>query len=69
MVASLWLLVVLTIPDVQARNRPHTQDGEMHRGKKKKDGQGKTPFGSLSAIMQSPVYWQTGSDLLTTVNL
>ncbi|XP_068578427.1 extracellular matrix protein 2 isoform X4 [Cebidichthys violaceus] len=36
--ASLWLLVVVTI--AQARNRPHNQDGEIHRGKRKKDGPG-----------------------------
>ncbi|XP_070759155.1 extracellular matrix protein 2 [Enoplosus armatus] len=39
-VASLWLLVVLTVPYVQARNRPRNQDGETHRGKRKRDGQG-----------------------------
>lgn len=42
LVASLWLLVVLTVSDAQARNRPRNQDGEMRRGKRKRDGQGKT---------------------------
>ncbi|XP_040889589.1 extracellular matrix protein 2 isoform X2 [Toxotes jaculatrix] len=39
-VASLWLLVVLTIPDTLARNRPRNQDGETRRTKRKRDGQG-----------------------------
>ncbi|XP_041812089.1 extracellular matrix protein 2 isoform X2 [Chelmon rostratus] len=39
-VASLWLLVALTIPDTQARNRPRNQDGGSHRGKRKRDGHG-----------------------------
>ncbi|XP_026162385.1 extracellular matrix protein 2 isoform X2 [Mastacembelus armatus] len=39
-VASLWLLVVLTISDTQARNRPHNQDGETRQGKRKRDEQG-----------------------------
>ncbi|KAK2915441.1 hypothetical protein Q8A73_006035 [Channa argus] len=38
-VASLWLLVLLTIRDAEARNRSHNQDGETRKGKKK-DGQG-----------------------------
>lgn len=42
MVASLWLLVALTVSDTQARNRPHNQDGGMRRGRRKKDGHGKT---------------------------
>lgn len=41
-VASLWLVVALTITDAQARNKPRNQDGGNHRGKKKRDGQGKT---------------------------
>ncbi|KAG8007183.1 Extracellular matrix protein 2 [Nibea albiflora] len=39
-VASLWLLVALTVSDTQARNRPHNQDGGMRRGKRKRDGPG-----------------------------
>ncbi|XP_070848370.1 extracellular matrix protein 2 isoform X2 [Chaetodon trifascialis] len=39
-VASLWLLVALTIPDAQARNRPRNQDGGTRRGKRKRDGHG-----------------------------
>nr|XP_020466832.1 extracellular matrix protein 2 [Monopterus albus] len=39
-VASLWLLVVLTIPDAKARKGPHNQGGETRRGKRKRDGQG-----------------------------
>uniref|UniRef100_A0A3B4WXH0 Extracellular matrix protein 2 n=1 Tax=Seriola lalandi dorsalis TaxID=1841481 RepID=A0A3B4WXH0_SERLL len=39
-VANLWLLVVLTIPDTQARNRPHSQDGETRRGRRMRDGPG-----------------------------
>uniref|UniRef100_A0A3B4V7F4 Extracellular matrix protein 2 n=1 Tax=Seriola dumerili TaxID=41447 RepID=A0A3B4V7F4_SERDU len=39
-VANLWLLVVLTIPDTQARNRPYNQDGETRRGKRMRDGPG-----------------------------
>ncbi|XP_030586281.1 extracellular matrix protein 2 isoform X2 [Archocentrus centrarchus] len=39
-VASLWLLVALTIPDTQARNRPRNQNGEIRRGRRRKDGQG-----------------------------
>ncbi|KAE8298803.1 Extracellular matrix protein 2 Matrix glycoprotein SC1/ECM2 Precursor [Larimichthys crocea] len=39
-VASLWLLVALTVSDTQARNRPHNQDGGMRRGRRKKDGHG-----------------------------
>ncbi|XP_047438984.1 extracellular matrix protein 2 [Mugil cephalus] len=38
--ANLWLIVVLTIPDAQARNRPHIQDGENRHGKRKRDGKG-----------------------------
>ncbi|XP_069372817.1 extracellular matrix protein 2 isoform X2 [Paralichthys olivaceus] len=38
-VASVWLLVALNIPDTQARNRPR-KDGEIRRGKRKRDGQG-----------------------------
>ncbi|XP_045932504.1 extracellular matrix protein 2 isoform X4 [Micropterus dolomieu] len=37
-VASLWLLVVLTVPYAQARNRTRNQDGETR--KRKRDGQG-----------------------------
>ena len=35
--ASLWLLVALTIPDAEAGGRTQQQQ----RGKRKKDGQGK----------------------------
>ncbi|XP_070704214.1 extracellular matrix protein 2 [Pempheris klunzingeri] len=38
-VASLWLLVVLTASDTQVRTRPRNQDGETRRGKRKRDGQ------------------------------
>lgn len=41
-VASLWLLVALTIPDTQARNRPQDKDAETRRGKRKRDGHGRT---------------------------
>lgn len=41
-VASLWLLVVLTIPDAQGKFRVRNQDGEIRRGKRKRDGEGKT---------------------------
>ncbi|XP_029946790.1 extracellular matrix protein 2 [Salarias fasciatus] len=37
--ATVWLLVVLTAPDVQARDRPQGQRGENRRGKKKRNGQ------------------------------
>lgn len=40
MVASLWLLLVLTVSDAQTR-RPRNEDGEAHRGKRKKDRMGK----------------------------
>lgn len=41
--ASLWLLVVvMTIPDTEASNRPHGQDGGPRQVKRKRDGQGKT---------------------------
>ncbi|XP_073323516.1 extracellular matrix protein 2 [Pagrus major] len=45
-VASLWLVVTLTVPDAQARNRPRNQDA-TRRGKRRKDGhgQGKTKAG------------------------
>lgn len=51
-VAILWLLVVLTIPHAQARNKPHNQDGEVRKGKKK-DGQGKSLLhkGKSSLVM------------------
>lgn len=39
--AILWLLVVLTIPHAQAKNKPTNQDVETRKGKKK-DGQGKS---------------------------
>ncbi|XP_078105320.1 extracellular matrix protein 2 isoform X3 [Sander vitreus] len=39
-VASLWLLVVLTVSDAQAKIRHRNQDGEIRRGKRKRDGQG-----------------------------
>ncbi|XP_028431425.1 extracellular matrix protein 2 isoform X3 [Perca flavescens] len=39
-VASLWLLVVLTVSDDQAKIRHRNQDGEIRRGKRKRDGQG-----------------------------
>ncbi|XP_036957840.1 extracellular matrix protein 2 isoform X3 [Acanthopagrus latus] len=38
-VASLWLLVTLTVPDAQAKNRPRNEDG-TRRGKRRKDGYG-----------------------------
>ncbi|XP_028263083.1 extracellular matrix protein 2 isoform X1 [Parambassis ranga] len=38
--ASLWLLVVLTIPDAQARNKHRNHDGDNRREKRKRDGQG-----------------------------
>ncbi|XP_030276551.1 extracellular matrix protein 2 isoform X2 [Sparus aurata] len=38
-VASLWLLVTLSVPDAQAKNRPRNQDGNR-RGKRRKDGYG-----------------------------
>lgn len=45
MVASLWLLVALTIPDAEARNRPRNQNGEILRvRRRRKDGQGETFF-------------------------
>ncbi|XP_053298719.1 extracellular matrix protein 2 isoform X4 [Pleuronectes platessa] len=37
-VASLWLVVALTIPDTQARNL--RKDGEIRHGKRKRSGQG-----------------------------
>ncbi|XP_029358503.1 extracellular matrix protein 2 [Echeneis naucrates] len=40
LVGSLWLLVVLTVPNTQARNRPHNQDGEARQRMRKRDGQG-----------------------------
>ncbi|XP_031152664.1 extracellular matrix protein 2 isoform X5 [Sander lucioperca] len=39
-VASLWLLVVLTVSDAQAKIRHRNQNGEIRRGKRKRDGQG-----------------------------
>ncbi|KAM9409171.1 extracellular matrix protein 2 isoform 2-T2 [Pholidichthys leucotaenia] len=39
-VAGLWLLVVLTVPDAQAKTRPRNHDGETRRGKRRKDGRG-----------------------------
>lgn len=39
-VASLWLLVALTVPSVQARNRARNQDAGPHRGKRRRDGNG-----------------------------
>ncbi|XP_075881256.1 extracellular matrix protein 2 isoform X2 [Nelusetta ayraudi] len=39
-VASLWLLAALTVPSVQARNRPRTKDSAPHRGKRRRDGNG-----------------------------
>ncbi|XP_062271661.1 extracellular matrix protein 2 [Scomber scombrus] len=39
LVASLWLLLVLTVSDAQTR-RPRNQDGEARRGTRKKDGMG-----------------------------
>ncbi|KAM7401667.1 hypothetical protein PAMP_016963 [Pampus punctatissimus] len=39
-VASLWLLVVMAISDVQARSRPRGQDGVTRRGKRKREGTG-----------------------------
>ncbi|KAI3369759.1 hypothetical protein L3Q82_024586 [Scortum barcoo] len=39
-VASLWLLVALTVPDAQAKNKPHNQDAGARRGKRRRDGQG-----------------------------
>ncbi|XP_042262293.1 extracellular matrix protein 2 isoform X1 [Thunnus maccoyii] len=39
-VASLWLLVVLTVSDAQIRSRPRNQDEETPRGKRKRDGMG-----------------------------
>ncbi|XP_034020669.1 extracellular matrix protein 2 [Thalassophryne amazonica] len=40
LVAALWILVVLTVPDIQARNRPHKQDRLSRRAKRKRAGQG-----------------------------
>ncbi|XP_063329730.1 extracellular matrix protein 2 isoform X3 [Pelmatolapia mariae] len=52
-VASLWLLVALTIPDAEARNRPRNQNGEILRGRRRrKDGQG---FGRARAGRTRPL--------------
>ncbi|KAL3978560.1 nuclear receptor co-repressor 2 [Sarotherodon galilaeus] len=52
-VASLWLLVALTIPDAEARNRPRNQNGEILRGRRRrKDGQG---FGQARAGRTRPL--------------
>uniref|UniRef100_A0A3Q3CSR0 Extracellular matrix protein 2 n=1 Tax=Haplochromis burtoni TaxID=8153 RepID=A0A3Q3CSR0_HAPBU len=52
-VASLWLLVALTIPDAEARNRPRNQNGEILRvRRRRKDGQG---FGRARAGRTRPL--------------
>ncbi|XP_039860585.1 extracellular matrix protein 2 isoform X4 [Simochromis diagramma] len=52
-VASLWLLVALTIPDAEARNRPRNQNGEILRvRRRRKDGQG---FGQARAGRTRPL--------------
>ncbi|XP_034389801.1 extracellular matrix protein 2 [Cyclopterus lumpus] len=40
MAVSLWLLVVVTVSNAQAGNRPRNQDRDIRRGKRKRDGQG-----------------------------
>ncbi|KAF7646864.1 hypothetical protein LDENG_00181320 [Lucifuga dentata] len=40
LLAGLWLLVILTVPDATARNTPGNQDGGARRGKRKGAGQG-----------------------------
>ncbi|KAM3835987.1 extracellular matrix protein 2 [Diretmus argenteus] len=40
MVASLWMLVVLTLPDAQARTKLRNRDGETRRGKRRRAGPG-----------------------------
>lgn len=50
-VASLWLLVTLTVPDAQAKNRPRNEDG-TRRGKRRKDGYGETLCFFLLATVQ-----------------
>lgn len=50
-VASLWLLVTLSVPDAQAKNRPRNQDGNR-RGKRRKDGYGNTLCFFLLATVQ-----------------
>nr|XP_015813767.2 extracellular matrix protein 2 [Nothobranchius furzeri] len=43
---GLWLTVVLVVPDVQAGGRPPNPQGEEgHRGKRKRDGKGRTREG------------------------
>nr|XP_046236662.1 extracellular matrix protein 2 [Scatophagus argus] len=51
-VASLWLLVALIVPDTQASDRPRNQDGGTRRGKRKKDGHGQ---GRARAGRQRPL--------------
>ncbi|XP_068170909.1 extracellular matrix protein 2 isoform X2 [Antennarius striatus] len=49
-VASLWLLMALTVPDAQARNRPHQQDTGIRRGKRRRDGHGHTRVGRTKPL-------------------
>lgn len=48
MLATMWLLVVLTVPEVQARTKRRDQDGGSRRGKRKKDGTGGRAKGGRS---------------------
>ncbi|TNN60722.1 Extracellular matrix protein 2 [Liparis tanakae] len=40
MAATLWLLMVVTASDGQTGNRPHNQERDLRREKRKRDGQG-----------------------------
>lgn len=52
-VASLWLLVALTVPDAHARHRPRSRDGGTRRGKRKRDGHGKDHRAEVHLGVQS----------------
>ncbi|XP_078139981.1 extracellular matrix protein 2 isoform X1 [Centroberyx gerrardi] len=38
--AGLWLLLVLTLPDARARTKPRNREGDARRGKRRRAGQG-----------------------------
>lgn len=52
-VASVWLLVALTVPSVQARNKARNQDAGPHRGKRRRDGNGMAPSERTSLFSHS----------------
>lgn len=67
--ASLWLLLALAVSDVQARDKPHSRGCGLHRGKRKRNGSGKSAFKDRRREETSSCTWRKPVQLGTEQSL